>query len=45
MRQASATVAENVLDVGLYPFLIGDAIRLAAAAVVLPAGSRLSCSR
>jgi biotin transporter BioY len=32
----------KVLDFGLYPFLIGDAIKLAAAAVVLPAGWRLS---
>jgi biotin transporter BioY len=35
----------KVLDFGLYPFLIGDAIKLAAAAVVLPAGWRLSRSR
>jgi biotin transporter BioY len=32
----------KVLDFGLYPFLIGDAIKLAAAAVVVPAGWRLS---
>ena len=37
--------AEKVLDFGLYPFLIGDAIKLAAAAVVLPAGWRLSRNR
>jgi biotin transporter BioY len=35
----------KVLDFGLYPFLIGDAIKLAAAAVVLPAGWRLSRNR
>jgi biotin transporter BioY len=35
----------KVLDFGLYPFLIGDAIKLAAAAVVLPAGWRLSRRR
>ena len=35
----------KVLDFGLYPFLIGDAIKLVAAAVVLPAGWRLSRSR
>ncbi len=37
--------ASKVLDFGLYPFLIGDAIKLAAAAVVLPAGWRLSRNR
>jgi biotin transporter BioY len=35
----------RVLDFGLYPFLIGDAIKLAAAAVVLPTGWRLSRNR
>jgi biotin transporter BioY len=35
----------KVLDFGLYPFLIGDAIKLAAAALVLPAGWRLSRKR
>jgi len=35
----------QVLALGLFPFLIGDAIKLAAAAVVLPAGWRLSRSR
>ena len=35
----------KVLDFGLYPFLIGDAIKLAAAAIVLPAGWRLSRRR
>jgi biotin transport system substrate-specific component len=35
----------KVLEFGLFPFLIGDAIKLAAAAVVLPAGWRLSRSR
>ena len=35
----------KVLDFGLFPFLIGDAIKLAAAAIVLPAGWRLSRSR
>lgn len=35
----------KVLDFGLYPFLIGDAIKLVAAAVVLPAGWRLSRNR
>ena len=35
----------KVLDFGLYPFLIGDAIKLAAAAVVLPAGWRLRRAR
>jgi len=35
----------KVLDFGLYPFLIGDAIKLAAAALVLPAGWRLSRNR
>lgn len=34
-----------VLAYGLYPFLIGDAIKLAAATAVLPAGWRLSRSR
>jgi biotin transport system substrate-specific component len=34
-----------VLVYGLYPFLIGDAIKLAAATAVLPAGWRLSRSR
>lgn len=35
----------KVLDFGLFPFLIGDAIKLAAAALVVPAGWRLSRSR
>jgi len=35
----------KVLDFGLYPFLIGDAIKLVAAALVLPAGWRLSRDR
>jgi biotin transporter BioY len=35
----------KVLDFGLYPFLIGDAVKLAAAAIVLPAGWRLSRRR
>jgi biotin transport system substrate-specific component len=35
----------KVLDFGLYPFLIGDAIKLAAAAIVVPAGWRLSRAR
>ena len=35
----------KVLDFGLYPFLIGDAIKLVAAAVVVPAGWRLSRDR
>jgi biotin transport system substrate-specific component len=35
----------KVLDFGLYPFLIGDAIKLVAAAVVVPAGWRLSRNR
>jgi biotin transporter BioY len=35
----------KVLDYGLFPFLIGDAIKLAAAAVVVPAGWRLSRAR
>jgi len=34
-----------VLVYGLYPFLIGDAIKLAAATAVLPAGWRLSRPR
>jgi len=37
--------ASKVLDFGLYPFLIGDAIKLAAAAIVVPAGWRLSRAR
>jgi len=37
--------ASSVLGLGLFPFLIGDAIKLAAAAAVLPAGWRLSRSR
>jgi biotin transporter BioY len=37
--------SDKVLDFGLYPFLIGDAIKLAAAALVLPAGWRLSRNR
>ena len=35
----------QVLALGLFPFLIGDAIKLAAAAAVLPAGWRLSRNR
>jgi len=35
----------KVLDFGLYQFLIGDAIKLVAAAVVVPAGWRLSRKR
>ena len=35
----------EVLAFGLFPFLIGDAIKLAAAAAVLPAGWRLSRPR
>ncbi|HEV2014505.1 MAG TPA: biotin transporter BioY [Candidatus Dormibacteraeota bacterium] len=35
----------KVLDFGLFPFLIGDAIKLAAAATVVPAGWRLSRAR
>jgi biotin transporter BioY len=35
----------KVLDFGLFPFLIGDAIKLAAAAIVVPAGWRLSRTR
>lgn len=34
--------ADKVLDFGLYPFLIGDAIKLVAAAIIVPAGWRLS---
>ena len=34
--------ASSVLALGLFPFLIGDAIKLAVAAAVLPAGWRLS---
>jgi hypothetical protein len=34
-----------VLAFGLFPFLIGDAVKLAAATAVLPAGWRLSRSR
>jgi biotin transporter BioY len=37
--------ADKVLDLGLYPFLIGDAIKLVAAALVVPAGWRLSRAR
>ncbi len=37
--------ADKVLDFGLYPFLIGDAIKLVAAALVVPAGWRLSGRR
>jgi biotin transport system substrate-specific component len=37
--------ASQVLAFGLYPFLIGDAIKLAAATAVLPAGWRLSRGR
>jgi biotin transport system substrate-specific component len=37
--------ASSVLGLGLFPFLIGDAIKLAVAAAVLPAGWRLSRSR
>src|ERR671936_856797 len=33
---------DKVLAFGLYPFLIGDAIKLVAAALVVPAGRRLS---
>jgi biotin transport system substrate-specific component len=35
----------KVLDFGLFPFLIGDAIKLAVAAAVVPAGWRLSGRR
>jgi len=35
----------QVLALGLFPFLIGDAIKLIAAAAVLPAGWRLRSSR
>lgn len=35
----------KVLDFGLFPFLIGDAIKLAAAAVVVPVGWQLSRTR
>ena len=37
--------ASQVLAQGLFPFLIGDAIKLLAAAAVLPAGWRLRPSR
>jgi biotin transport system substrate-specific component len=37
--------ASQVLAFGLFPFLIGDAIKLLAAAAVLPAGWRLRPSR
>jgi biotin transport system substrate-specific component len=37
--------ATQVLALGLFPFLIGDAIKLLAAAAVLPAGWRLRPSR
>ena len=37
--------ASSVLALGLFPFLIGDTIKLAVAAAVLPAGWRLSRSR
>ena len=37
--------ASSVLGLGLFPFLIGDTIKLAVAAAVLPAGWRLSRSR
>ena len=37
--------ASSVLGLGLFPFLVGDAIKLAVAAAVLPAGWRLSRSR
>lgn len=37
--------ASTVLALGLFPFLIGDAIKLAMAAAVLPAGWRLSRRR
>jgi biotin transport system substrate-specific component len=37
--------ASSVLGLGLFPFLIGDAIKLAVAAAALPAGWRLSRSR
>jgi biotin transport system substrate-specific component len=37
--------ASKVLALGLFPFLIGDAIKLAAATIVLPAGWRLSRPR
>jgi biotin transport system substrate-specific component len=37
--------ASQVLALGLFPFLIGDAIKLAMAAAVLPAGWRLSRRR
>jgi biotin transporter BioY len=33
---------DKVLVFGLYPFLIGDAIKLVAAALIVPAGWRLS---
>lgn len=37
--------ADKVLDFGLYPFLLGDAIKLVAAALVVPAGWRLRRAR
>lgn len=37
--------ADKVLVFGLYPFLIGDAIKLGAAALIVPAGWRLSRAR
>jgi biotin transport system substrate-specific component len=37
--------ASQVLALGLFPFLIGDALKLLAAAAVLPAGWRLRPSR
>jgi biotin transport system substrate-specific component len=37
--------ASQLLALGLFPFLIGDAIKLAMAAAVLPAGWRLSHRR
>ena len=33
---------EKVMALGLFPFLIGDAIKLVAAVLVVPAGWRLS---
>ena len=42
---AHLVAPSQVLVYGLYPFLIGDAIKLAAATAVLPAGWRLSRNR
>jgi biotin transport system substrate-specific component len=34
-------ISKTVLAVGLYPFIVGDSLKIALAAVVLPSGWKL----